>query len=129
METTATFSISEIGETTGKSYVGDFTVKTVLTRRELFKIDALRREIIGPSPEGAIVPADLQLEAHMLGHLQVRIVKAPEWWSQAGGGLDLEDLDIIAKLFGFMLKEENKIKSALKKDAERALEKLVNKSE
>lgn len=129
METTSTFSISEVGETSGKSYVGEFKVKTVLTRRELFRIDAVRREIIGPSPEGSVVPADLQLEAHMHAHLQIRVIKAPQWWAECGNGLDIEDLDIIAKLFGFMIREENKGKTALKKEAEQALEKLANKPE
>ena len=129
METTSTFTINEVGETTGRVFSGEFKVKTVLTRRESFRADQLRREIVGASPEGSLIPADVQLEGMMIAQLQIRIVKGPQWWTESNGGLELEDLDIIAKLFGLMIKEEGKAKLALKKEATGALEKLAKQGE
>jgi hypothetical protein len=123
METTSNFSISEVSES-GKLYSGSFTVKNTLSRRDRFLADQYRREIIGPSPEGSMVPPDLQLEAHMLGQLRVRITKCPDWWTNSNFGLELDDSDIITKLFALSLKEEARVRIELKKEAEQALEKL-----
>ena len=123
MVTTVQISMSEVSES-GKHYNGTFTIKTVLTRRDNFTADAIRREVLGPSPEGTVVLPDLQFEAYMLGQLRVRIVNAPEWWTNSNFGLDMEDGDIIAKLYALVVKEEGKSKAELKKESEKALEQL-----
>jgi hypothetical protein len=123
METTATFNISEVDEY-GHHFNGAFTVKTVLTRADRFLADQVRREIIGPSPEGHAVPAALQGEAFMLGQLRVRVVKAPEWWTNSRNGLDMEDGRVIGEIFNLALQKEDEYRQSIKKDAEKALEQL-----
>jgi hypothetical protein len=77
---------------------GKFKVKTLLTRRDRFQADEHRRRLVGGyNPEGALVT--LQEEAYILGQLRVRVVDAPQWWIAAGWGEDLEDGNVIAKLF------------------------------
>ena len=122
METTAIFSVNLIGGETGTSYMGDFTVKTILSRRDRFVADERRRAIIGSLAEGAL-PA-LQTEAFMLGQLSIRIVKSPDWWSQNGNGLDLADADVIAQVFNLAIEKENQRREEVKKQAEEALKQL-----
>jgi len=123
METTEKFSVSIVGEKTGNVYAGDFTVKTVLTRRDEFIADSRRRELLGANPEGAL--PQLQVEAFMYGQLFVRIVQAPKFWSDAGNGIDLADLNVISKVYETAKdKEEERIKK-VKAQAEEALKQIA----
>ena len=97
METTAQFSINEVGTKTGRAFSGTFTVKTLLTRADQFAADQRRRDILGPGSAEALDA--LKLEAFMLGQLSVRILKAPQFWNESGNGLQLEDFNIIQTVF------------------------------
>jgi len=123
METTEKFSVNVIGEKTGTPYAGDFTVKTVLTRRDEFIADSRRRELLGPSPEGAL-PA-LQVEAFMFGQLFVRITAAPKWWSDAGNGIDLPDLNVVSGVYESAKNKEDERVKKVKESAEEALKQIA----
>ena len=122
METTAKFSVSATGESTGKSYAGDFVVKTVLTRRDIFVADERRRIIVGSNAEA--VPPALNGEAFMLGQLLVRIVDAPDWWKTSDGGMNIEDANIIGELFRLTLEREEERLVKLKESSKKALKEL-----
>src|SRR5271168_5160767 len=109
METSATFSISTTGKTTGQPFAGEFTVKTVMTRRDEFYADQERRRIVGPSPENTPAPVGLQGEAYMLGQLRARITAAPDWWKNSDAGLDLQDVNVIVEIFELALAKEKEI--------------------
>lgn len=124
MDNFDTIDLNSIGEVTGNPYVGKFKVKTLLSRRDYFTADLKRREIVGSvSPENAM--PTLVGEAYMLGQLFVRIVEAPEWWNNAGMGLDLKDSNITAELFEATTQVEKKAKDAVKEKAQAALQKLA----
>lgn len=122
METTATFEINEIGTKTGNPYNGSFKVKTLLTRREEFTADELRRAIIGANPDA--VPPSLSGEAFMHGQLQVRIIDCPKWWEDAGMGLDLPDLNVVVAVFQQAIDAEKKREKEIQKASEEALKKI-----
>jgi hypothetical protein len=124
METTATFSINEVGEETGKTYTGSFTVKTVLTRADRFNSDRRRREILGPDPDNAM-PAN-QSDALMLGELFVRIVETDaDWWKESRQGILLEDGAPIARLFELCISKQSEYRAKLREQSKEALEKLA----
>jgi hypothetical protein len=122
MENSKEFEISTIGKDTGKSYAGTFKVKGILNRRDNFLADAARRRIIGPSPADAL-PA-LQGEAYMLGQLQVRILEAPDWWTNNAQGELLEDSNVISEVFELAIKTADEVTKAINDQATAALEKL-----
>jgi hypothetical protein len=124
MKTTALFSVSIVGQRTGKPYNGKFTVKTVLSRRENFLADERRRLILGSNSAGA--PPSLQGEAFMLGQLFVRLVEAPDWWKNADNGLDLEDENVIGEIYQLTEAEVASSEKELADSAKTSLNKLAN---
>ena len=125
----AQFAISEVGETTGEKFTGMFTVKRVLSKREESLADIRRRAILGPQPENSL--SSVANDAYVLGQLAVRIVKAPKWWDESDGGLDLLDSNVLAKIFEETLKAEIEFRKEIAEktgDAEKVLEKTVQKS-
>lgn len=125
METTAKFSVSIIGEESGDPYTGDFVVKTLLTRRDVFKADELRRIILGANPASAM--DDRQAEAYIMGQLVVRIVEAPGWWKNSEGGQLLPDLNVIMGVYEAAKAKETERSDGIKKKAEEARE-AISKS-
>lgn len=126
METTAKFSINEIGEETGKHYSGDFTVKTILERGEYFEADKVRRSILGVNG-GEALPS-LQGEAYMLGEMSQRIVESPDWWKDSLNGMKFQDPGVIGLIFKKINDLEKERKAAIKKEAKKALKKMAEKS-
>jgi hypothetical protein len=127
METTAIFSISSVGDVTGKSYNGSFKVKTVTTQRDLFRIDEVRRQLLGLNPNGAS-PA-IQQDAIILAQLAVKIVEAPKWWQESDNGQDIEDANITGEIYSLLIKAENDRREKLQGEVKSALERLSDKEE
>lgn len=127
MENSKVIELSTTGSITGKSYVGSFRAKGVMTRRDQFLADAARRRIIGPNP-GDALPA-LQGEAYMLGQLSVRIIDAPDWWRASANGELLEDGNVIAELYELSLTAENDLRKDISEAAKAALDKLTKEPE
>ena len=130
-----TFSINELGDTsldskTGEAvrFVGVFVVKRVLSKREEIAADIFRRQILGPDPLNSM--ASISNDAYVMGQLSVRIIKAPSWWEQSNGGLELKDNNILAKIYEEAMKAEFEYRQALidlSAPAEKVLEKIAKK--
>ena len=68
------FNINVIGDKTGRSYVGKFKSKLMLSHRETIAVDRIRRDLLGADPanSGAIAGA----VAGAIAELSVRLVEA-----------------------------------------------------
>jgi hypothetical protein len=127
METTVKVDFHEIGSDTGQVYEGQFVIKTLLSRRDLFMADERRRLVIGSLGESA--PSMINGEAYMIGQLAVRIVDAPKWFKESDLGLELKDENIIPMLFKLCMDKEQERKDEIKKKSEESLKKLSKKIE
>jgi hypothetical protein len=126
METTKPFIIDDIGQRSGRSYEGKFTVKTLLSRRENFVADERRRFILGMN--GTQAAPSLSGEAYMLGQLSVRIIDAPKWWTDSDNGLDLVDENIIGLVYRLMEERVKEAEDEIAGKAKGSLEKLAKSS-
>ena len=113
-----TFVVQETGETTDRQFIGTFTVKRTLSKRDDQLADQRRRLILGPQPENATISA--ANDAYVLGQLSVRITKSPAWWDESDGGLDLKDNNIIAKIYSEAVQAELEWRNEIDKRAEEA---------
>lgn len=125
MRTESTFSINIKGDDSGDSYKGKFRVLTLMSRRDVFAADEIRRRIIGLM--GDMAPPALVTEAFMIGQLQIRIVEAPQWWEDSEGGEILADKNLIIELFKECMKAEEDRRSKLKTDSEAAKKRMRKK--
>lgn len=95
-----TFSINVKGEKTQEDYRGVFEVKLALSHRESLVKDQRRRELLGPKPEAA--DKEARNIAFVFAKLYIHITKAPSWWAEADGGVDLLDeapvMEVLKKL-------------------------------
>ena len=128
MDTTASISISTVGKKTGKPYNGVFVAKMVKSQRDEFLADAVRREILGPSPEGTYPAPKLQGDAYILGQLRVRLLQFPDWWKDSQFGLDLEDDNVAQEILAAILKRESDATASLKTEVDSALKELKSKT-
>jgi hypothetical protein len=124
----ASFSVHVVGETTGETFPGVFRIKLRLSHRDRLREDMLRREYLGPSPEGQSVGIEAATTADILATLNTRIIDAPKWWANTANGLDLEDSNVITtvwnkameeilKAMGLEQKSVDQAKTELKTDA------------
>jgi len=120
-----TFVISETGDSTGEKFTGTFVVKCLLSKREEMAADLRRRMILGPSPDAAL--NSISNDAWLVGQLSVRILRAPSWWEQSDGGLDLRDNNVLAKVFEESMKAELEYRETIAKAAENAVAKNLAK--
>lgn len=112
------FAINSVGEETGDTFAGKFTVKTRLTHGERLAQDAIRRQLLGVVPTAAGERA--ANTAEILSNLQIRIVDAPSWWLNSSGGVEIYDDNIIIELYTAAMKAEADAREAVKKAAEDA---------
>lgn len=127
METTVKVDFHEIGSDTGQTYEGSFTIKTLISRRDVFVADERRRLILGTLGDSA--PSSINGEAFMMGQLAVRIVDSPKWFKEADLGLELKDENIVPMLFKLCVEKEQERKEEIKKKSEESLKKLSKKIE
>lgn len=118
MEFIKEINIDLLGAETGQRRNGKFKVKTLLSRRDRFLADEARRRILGFNPDAALLT--LQEEAYVLGQLKVRVIEGPKWWNDSSGGEDLEDGNVIAKVYEEALAAETERRSKLVGDATQA---------
>lgn len=109
MNDTVSYSVNVAGEESGRRFEGTFVVKVKLSHRETLKEDELYRAALGADAAGA--SGDARAIARAIAYLAVRVTKAPDWWRECNGGLDLEDLDVLAEV-------NNKAQEAVKKERE-----------
>jgi hypothetical protein len=121
-DNTFTFSIAEIGESTGEKFNWAFTAKLRLSIRDTINKDAQRRFIIGDRPETAA--QDTLMRAEILAHLSVSITESPKAWRESNNGLDLFDDNIIVKMYEAVQDAQLKATQEAQKAGEEAKEKL-----
>lgn len=95
---TKTFSVLIEGED-GQIYQGDFTCRR-LSLADIVQMNKLRVQHTGgfyydPDAPGTGIDESSQSLASMIAHLQVAIIKAPEWWNLN----ELGDMEVISKVF------------------------------
>lgn len=115
-----TFTVSVEGDVSGEKWYGSFTVKTRLTHRDHLRKDQLRRELLGGLETGPTPSVRAQTAAFVLAELAVRILKAPSWWTESDGGLDLADDNVLQRVYDEALKAEREVVDELRKAAEQA---------
>jgi hypothetical protein len=119
---TATFTITETGEVTGRVLTGKFTVKTRLSFKEQLARDQHRRELLGPQKGDPLDENFLRAvnTATVFAELHTRLTDAPSWWTSADNGLELEDDSIVGAVYRETMKSVNDSNLTLKKEADKA---------
>lgn len=116
---TTSFTVDEIGETTGERWVGAFKVKNRLSFRAQLLRDEVRRQILGVTPPGTDAYKRAVQLAEMFSELRIRIIEAPKWWTTADGGVDLSDDNLLVAVHDKAVKAEtDRIAAATKKGDE-----------
>lgn len=110
------FTLHTVGETTEKTYAGEFRAKKRLSHRDHLRKDQVRRELLGG--QAGVATERALSTAMILSELAVRLTKTPEWWTEAGNGLDLEDDNVIGTVYNEAVKIETEAAEAKKKRAE-----------
>lgn len=117
------FTIDVIGETTEKSWKGIFKTKLRLSHRDQLRQDELRRDLLGKSPEAASPRAINQAEIFSM--VLTHLIETPQWWTMNGNGLDLEDDNVVAEVYGKILEAKVEAAKKLKGEAEAAKAELT----
>lgn len=112
------FTINITGETTGEQYKGQFKAKIRLSHRDELRRDELRRKLLGATPAEASQRA--QNQASLLSDLEVRLTDSPKWWGTVGGGLDLEDDNVLIGVWEECQRIERESLENIRKEAEAA---------
>lgn len=77
---------------------GKFTIKTKLSMAEILGQDAIRRQLLGPNPDG--VGAEAAAVAYAVSKIRTYTTDAPSWWKDADEGLKFEDINIPLIILG-----------------------------
>jgi hypothetical protein len=118
MSNTEKFTISLDGDKTGLKWHGEFESKILLSHRDELVRDARRRELLGTNAQFATDRALNQAE--VLAELAVRLVKAPQFWTESNGGLDLIDDNIVGAVYKKCMDIHDAALAAVKARAEAA---------
>lgn len=114
------FPMSVEGKVTGEQYRGVFKFKIRLSHRDTLRMDALRRDLLGPNPEGQIPDAEANATARVFAKIWAHLQDAPDWWKAQGNGLDLPDEEPVMELLKQIQTKEKEGNAALLKQAEAA---------
>ena len=107
MKHTHIFNIDFYSEQEEKTYTGEFVCKK-LAVRDMARLSAERTRLNGglyhdPDRPGCGIDEDTNMFNHMLAHLTVAIVRAPEWWD-----LDsISDMAVVSRVFEEVATFEN----------------------
>lgn len=126
MSNTEKFTVDCVGEVSGKTWKGLFTTKLRLSHRDQLRQDEIRRSLLGKDAENASPRAKDAAEA--FSFIQASLVEAPSWWASNANGLDLEDDNVVAEVYGEIIKARVAANEKLKAAAEGAKQDLVKLS-
>jgi len=103
----------------GNKYEGQFIVKCNLTIGEKHVLESEKSRLLGPhaNPTDELVGI-----AVILSNLRVKIIEAPNWWTQSKGGTTIQEEDLLAELFSKLQEAEIEWKKDLLKKAKPAQE-------
>ena len=105
------FDFEHIGELYGKKYEGQFTVKCVLNLadKRALEIEKSRLTADLMNPTG-----NLSALGSVIANLRVRVITAPDWFSQAIITLDILDEEVVFELYRKCLDESEKWRENVK---------------
>lgn len=121
----ALFSVHVVGDTSGKTWTGDFEAKRKLAKIDQLKQDNYFRFYIGDSSPQFASPA-AQSIAEVLSQLRVRLVKFPPWWTEEGFGERIEDDNLLKELYSKTMEAEREHLASLKAKVADAQNELRN---
>lgn len=119
------FTINVTGEITGDTFRGVFKVKPRLSHRDTLLQDQMRRDLLGPKPGEAGQSA--VASALVFSKIWAHLAEAPNWWKDAGNGVDLLDEAPVVAVYDAVQKVEKEAVDAVKKAGEKAAEELKAK--
>lgn len=122
MSNTEKFTVDVTGETTGKTWKGVFATKIRLSHRDQFRQDEIRRDMLGKNPDTASPRA--QNAAEVFSFVLAHLLEAPQWWAMNGNGLDMEDDNVVAEVYGKIVEVKVAAQKKLKDEAEAARKEL-----
>lgn len=117
------FEINEIGILTKEQWVGKFKAKVRLSFRDQLRKDQIKCELLGNSSKD-LISSDALNQAIVFSDLAVRLVETPSWWKEKGNGLDLEDANVVNKVYEKALEVEKKQNEEAVKEAEKAKDEM-----
>jgi hypothetical protein len=121
----AVFDLDHTGDVTGKRYEGQFKVLCVLNMAQKHSMELEKTRLMGNFAN----PTDgLAGIAVILSTLRAKIVDAPEWWKQSGGGYDIMDEDALVAVYNKIMAAEAEWRTNLKEKGKKAQEKTQDKS-
>ena len=122
----ATFHFEHTGETTGRKYEGDFTVKCVLNLADKRALEVQKSNI---SLDLNNPSANLSAISDVVSNLRVRVIDAPDWFKQVIVSLDVYDDELFFEIYGKCLEKSEEWLRSLKKEAAENDETLKRDSE
>jgi hypothetical protein len=117
------FSIDVTGDVTGRPWKGVFETKLRLSHRDQLRQDEIRRELLGARAEHASNRAINQAE--IFSTIAAHLTKVPEWWTVNGGGLDLEDDNVIGAVYDRIIELKGEAAKKAKGEADAAKTELA----
>jgi len=121
MSNEATFTM-DITAASGERYAGTFRVLKRLTRQQALRLDALRRELLGPNPFGAT--EEVLLSSLYLATCSIHVLDAPKWYTNSNRGLDLLDEEPIKFIYEKIMALQEEDRKALEEKAKEAAKEL-----
>lgn len=121
----STFSFHSVGETTGETFTGDFTVKPILSFGARALADADKRRFLGNPENTASISEDLLSIAIMISQIKYRIIKAPTWFNETSALEDMVDSNILTELFAKVIDVEKQYRANIVKKGEQAKQELI----
>jgi len=118
----AKVTVDITGSETGEKYAGVFVFRELPTFRERMAASKIRNDITGPN---ASMNSAEWARAEISAQLQVRVIKAPKWWEQSDGGLDLVDENVVVEIFNAAMKTENDARERLRKAGAESLKDIA----
>lgn len=102
----------------GEKFEGYFTVKCRLTLRERHMLELEKTRLMGGHDNPT---SGLMAIAVMLANLEIKLIDAPEWWKQNDNGRDIEDEEIVGKIYELVVDAEDEWRQELKKQAKESV--------
>ncbi len=121
MANEATFTMDLTAES-GERYTGPVRVLKRLTRQQSLRLDALRRELLGPNPFGAT--EDVLMSSLRLATCSVHILEAPSWYTGTNRGLNLLDEEPLEYVYNKIMELRDEDRKALEAKAQEAAAEL-----
>lgn len=111
------FYLKAKGEKSGQSFEGDFTVKCILNIEEEVEV-AIRTDRYNAGSK--TLNPSMALINRTIAELEMRIIKAPTWWTDSGYGRTLVDKNVVYDVFTKAMEGEKVWADRLKSEAEEA---------